>query len=95
MKVSVTENVNWGDTQRFDEIYQLTGDTYSDKNVAVVTMYIKCASKSNICETKCHNAFIKDISGFNRDEISCPGCDTLISCNKSKCTNCTVETSPL
>ncbi|KAK6186404.1 hypothetical protein SNE40_008445 [Patella caerulea] len=95
MKVSVTENVNWGKTHRFDEIYQLTGDTYSDKNVPVVTMYIKCASKSNICKTKCHNAFIKDISGFNGDEISCPGCDTLIYCNKSKCTNCAVETSPL
>ncbi|KAK6175289.1 hypothetical protein SNE40_013782 [Patella caerulea] len=94
MKVSVTENDNWGKTHRFDEIYQLTGDTYSDKNVPVVTMYIKCASKSNICKTKCHNAFIKDISGFNGDEISCPGCDTLISCIKSKCTNCTVETSP-
>ncbi|KAK3881378.1 hypothetical protein Pcinc_014154 [Petrolisthes cinctipes] len=101
MKVSVTENKNWGRTHCFDETYEFEKQpTECSTNMKVypaVVMYISCSSRTSACRSVCKKVMLRNMKKDNNMDstfTTCPGCNEDLSIDISVFCLCGVSMSP-
>jgi hypothetical protein len=93
LNVSVTSNKTWGKTHRYDETYRFVKEPPS-KNVTAVTMMITCASKTDVCRSKC--GVLLNEPNCNMKDGKCEACfETIVVTNHTwQCDVCSETNSP-
>ncbi|KAK7049780.1 hypothetical protein SK128_023599 [Halocaridina rubra] len=82
--VSVTENVKWGKTHRYDETYRLLKPSNTlDPNTIVAYVYLNCASKTNECRAACGPL----LSSLTTCDGVCGNCGLSLASGR-QCYNC-------